>query len=82
MREESALRDLPPSELTSKIIVEEAEKGDRIALEAINYTAEMLALGIINAITFSSPEAVFLFGGLVKAGECFLLRYANMLIRM
>jgi glucokinase len=72
MRSDSSLRDLPPSELTSKKIVEEAEKGDRIALEAINYTAEMLALGIINAITFSSPEAVFLFGGLVKAGEMLL----------
>ena len=71
-REESALRDLPPSELTSKIVVEEAGKGDTIAIEAINYTAEMLALGIINAITFSSPEAVFLFGGLVKAGEMLL----------
>jgi glucokinase len=71
-REESAFRDLPPSELTSKMIVEEAVKGDRIALEAINYTAEKLALGIINAITFSSPEAVFLFGGLVKAGEMLL----------
>lgn len=72
MREDSVLRNLPPSELTSKIIVEEAEKGDIIALAAINYTAEMLALGIINAITFSSPEAVFLFGGLVKAGELLL----------
>ena len=71
-REQSALRDLPPSELTSKMIVAEAVNGDRIALEAINYTAEMLALGIINAITFSSPEAVFLFGGLVKAGEMLL----------
>jgi glucokinase len=72
MRMDSTLRDLPPSELTSKIIVEEAEKGDRIAQEAINYTAEMLGLGIINAITFSSPEAIFLFGGLVKAGEMLL----------
>jgi len=71
-REESSLRDLPPSQLTSKKIVGEAEKGDRIGLEAINYTAEMLALGIVNAITFSSPEAVFLFGGLVKAGELLL----------
>lgn len=71
-REESIFRDLPASELTSKKIVEEAEKGDGIALEAINYTAEMLALGIINAVTFSSPEAVFLFGGLVKAGELLL----------
>lgn len=71
-RADSTLRDITPSELTSKKIVEEAEKGDRIALEAINYTAEMLGLGIINAITFSSPEAIFLFGGLVKAGELLL----------
>ena len=71
-REESSLRDLPPSQLTSKKIVEEAEKENRIALEAVNYTAEMIALGIVNAIAFSSPEAVFLFGGLVKAGELLL----------
>jgi glucokinase len=72
MRVESNLRELPPSGLTSKKIVEEAEKGDKIALAAIDYTAEMLALGIVNAITFSSPEAIFLFGGLVKAGELLL----------
>jgi glucokinase len=72
MRVDSSLRDLTPSELTSKIIVEEAAKGDRVALEAMSYTAEMLGLGIINAITFSSPEAIFLFGGLVKAGEMLL----------
>jgi glucokinase len=72
MRAESELRFLTPAELTSKKIVEEAQKGDKIALAAINYTAEMLALGIINAITFSSPEAVFLFGGLVKSGELLL----------
>lgn len=72
MRHESTLREMTPAELTSKKIVEEAEKGDVIALAAINYTAEMLALGIVNAITFSSPEAVFLFGGLVKAGELLL----------
>jgi glucokinase len=76
-REESVLRDLPPSELTSKRIVEEAEKGDSIALEAINYTAEMLGVGITNAITFSSPEAIFLFGGLVKAGELLLAPVRN-----
>ena len=40
-----------------------------IALEALDYTAEILAFGIINAIGFSSPEAVFLFGGLALAGE-------------
>jgi glucokinase len=72
LKEDSSLRDVSPSQLTSKIIVEEAEKNDPIALEAIDYTAEMLAFGIVNAVVFSSPEAVFLFGGLAKAGEILL----------
>ncbi len=72
LKEDSSLRDIPPSQLTSKLIVEAAEKGDTIALEAIDHTAEMLAFGISNAVVFSSPEAVFLFGGLVKAGEILL----------
>jgi glucokinase len=69
MREESSLRSLAPSALTSKKIAEAAEKGDKIALEAFDYTAEMLAFGIINAVVFSSPEAIFLFGGLTRAGD-------------
>ena len=69
MKEESILRGIPPYDLTSKQIAEEAEKGDIIALKAFDYTAEMLALGIINAVTFSGPEAIFLFGGLAQAGE-------------
>jgi glucokinase len=72
MREPSLLRDIPPSQITSKLIVEKANENDPIALEAIDYTAEMLGFGIANAIAFSSPEAVFLFGGLVKAGDILL----------
>jgi glucokinase len=69
MREPSPLRDIPPSELTAKKIAAAAAENDPIALEAMDYTAEMLALGIVNAIGFSSPEAVFLFGGLTQAGN-------------
>ncbi len=69
MREESPLRDLPPSKLTSKKIAEAAAKGDTIAMTALNDTAEILGFGIINSIIFSSPEAIFLFGGLAQAGE-------------
>jgi glucokinase len=29
----------------------------------------MLALGIVNSIIFSSPKAIFLFGGLAQAGD-------------
>lgn len=69
MREDSVLRDIPPSQLTSKKIAQAAAEKDPVALKAIDYTAEKLAFGIYNAIGFSSPEAVFLFGGLAQAGE-------------
>jgi glucokinase len=69
MKEESILRDIPPSHLSSKKISEAVAKNDPVALEAMDYTAEMIAFGIANAIGFSSPEAVFLFGGLAQAGE-------------
>jgi len=69
MREESSLRGVAPSDLTAKKIADAAAENDPIALEALDYTAELLAFGIVNAIGFSSPEAVFLFGGLAQAGE-------------
>jgi len=69
MRDESPLRDIPVSKLTSKKIAEAAAKKDPIAVRAMNETAEILGFGIINAIVFSSPEAIFLFGGLAQAGE-------------
>ncbi len=69
MREESVLRDIPPAELTSKRIAQAAAKKDPVAVKAMDETARHLAFGIINAIGFSSPEAVFLFGGLANAGD-------------
>lgn len=69
MREESSLRDIPASELTAKKITEAAAQKDPVAAEALDYTAEILAFGIVNSISFSSPEAIFLFGGLAQAGE-------------
>ncbi len=69
MREDSLLREIPPSAMTSKKIAEAASKKDPVALAAMDYTTEKLGFGIINAIVFSSPEAVFLFGGLAKAGD-------------
>jgi glucokinase len=69
MREESILRDVPPSKLTSKQIAEACAKGDPIAVKAMQYTAEKLGFGIVNSIVYTSPEAIFLFGGLAQAGE-------------
>jgi glucokinase len=72
MREDSPLRDIQPSQLTSKKIAEAASKKDPVAMKAMSYTAEMLGFGIVNAIVFSSPEAIFLFGGLAQAGDMLL----------
>lgn len=69
MKEESPLRKMPPSAMTSKMIAEAAAAGDTVAVNAFSYTAEMLGLGIINSIVFSSPRTVFLFGGLANAGD-------------
>jgi glucokinase len=68
-REESVLRDVPPSKLSAKQVAEAAAKNDPIAVRAMQYTAEKLGFGIVNSIVFSSPEAIFLFGGLAQAGE-------------
>ncbi|MBE9512345.1 MAG: ROK family protein [Bacteroidetes bacterium] len=68
-RDESKLRKIPCEDLDSKQIAEAANEGDKIALEAFDDTAKILALSIANAVAFSSPEAVFLFGGLANAGD-------------
>ncbi len=63
----SLMRDLDLECLTSKDVAEAAQKGDNVALEAFRYTGEILGMKLADAITFSSPEAIFLFGGLVKS---------------
>lgn len=73
MREDSPLRDIPSSQLTSKKIAEAAAKNDPVAVRAMQFTAEKLGFGIVNNIIFSSPEAIFLFGGLAQAGDMLLV---------
>lgn len=68
-KDHSVLRDIPPSKLNSKRVYDAAEIGDTIALEAFDITAQWLAITLSNSISFSSPEAIFLFGGLANAGD-------------
>ena len=72
MKDNSSLRNYHPEKISSKIIAEAAIAKDSVALEAFDYTAEMLAYAIVNAVVVSSPKAIFLFGGLVNAGELLL----------
>ncbi|MBR1626825.1 MAG: ROK family protein [Bacteroidales bacterium] len=70
--EQSLLRAINEDEITSKDIYEAALKGDSLALKCFDYTAKMLALGIANACEITSPEKVYLFGGLSKSGDILL----------
>lgn len=70
--EESLLRAVPLDKLDSKAVYDAAVQGDKIALEVFDYTGKILGLALANAIMFSSPEAIILFGGLTKAGDLIL----------
>lgn len=69
MIEPSELRNISFNDLSAKRIDEAARDGDPIALEAFDYTGEVLGLKLADAVAHTSPEAIFLFGGLANAGE-------------
>ena len=69
----SLLRDIDKDKLNSKDIYEAAVKGDKLALEAFDYTAKILGLKLADAVAVTSPEAIFLFGGLALAGDYILV---------
>ncbi len=69
INEKSILRDLSEIELTSKEIYNAAKKGDSIALRAFDDTCRLLGEKLADVVAITSPEAVFLFGGLAQAKE-------------
>lgn len=66
---DTPLRSYTYESLTAKKITEMAVAGDPIALEAYEYTSDLLGLKLADAAAVTSPEAIFLFGGLAKAGD-------------
>jgi len=67
--EPSELRSIPNSELTSLAVTQAANRGDSIAKQVFERTGEILGRALADAIAFSSPQAIFLFGGLAGAGD-------------
>lgn len=65
----SMLNDYPETEVNSKVVYECAMKGDPIAIEVFRYTGQKLGEALANFVMFSSPEAILLFGGVIKAGD-------------
>lgn len=69
---DTELRNISYHDLTSKMISEAAKKGDKIAIEAFEITGRILGVKLADAVACTSPEAIFLFGGLAKAGDLLL----------
>ena len=66
---QSKLREIPEDKLTSRDIGIAANEGDSLAIEVLRKTGHWLGIALANAVTFSSPEAIFLMGGPLKAGK-------------
>jgi glucokinase len=71
-KEDSLLRKVPKEKLDSKAVYDAAIQADKLALDIFEFTGKILGLALANAVMFSSPEAIILFGGLTKAGDLIL----------
>lgn len=69
LREDSILRNYSYNDLTAEIIFDAAKNGDELALLAFDKTAKYLGRVIADTVAFSSPQKIFLFGGLANAGD-------------
>ena len=65
----SSLRKLSISQITSMDIYNAAKDGDELALEAFDFTCKILGFKLADAVAYTSPEAIILFGGLAQAEE-------------
>jgi glucokinase len=69
---QSTLRQYKPEEIDAKKIYECAINGDAVAQETYRFTGQILGEALANFIMFSSPAAIILFGGVIKAGDLIL----------
>ena len=70
--QESLMRKYRREEITAKVVAEAADKGDKLAQEVYRFTGQILGEALANFVMFSSPEAIVLFGGVIKAGDLIL----------
>ncbi len=67
--DESCFRGICYNDLESINITKAAENGDPIAIKAFQVTGELLGKSLADTVAHISPEAIFLFGGLARAGK-------------
>lgn len=72
----SALRELPQSALTARVIVQAAGAGDPLAQMALENLARCLGHALASVVLQLDPEGIFLSGGLSNAGPMLAERVA------
>lgn len=65
--EQTILRDR--HDLTSKDIYDAAVAGDKMAKDVFEFTGKVLGEMLAEFVSFTSPQAIIIFGGLAKSGE-------------
>lgn len=70
--DDSILRKLNTKELTQENVFHAASRGDRIALEALQYTGKIIGLALADFMAFSCPGAFMLRGNLIMSNPCIL----------
>lgn len=68
----SELRSIAFNRMSAKHLADAANSGDKIAIEAFEFTGKILGIALANVIAVNNPEAIFLGGGLSKAGDLLL----------
>lgn len=67
--QQCSLRNVSFNDLTSEMIYNAATEGDKIAMEAFRLTGNVLGASLADFVAVTSPEAIFLFGGVARAGK-------------
>lgn len=65
----SLLADIDKDKITSYDVYLAAKKGDSLAKAVFDFTGDILGEALANFSLFSEPEAIILFGGLVRSGD-------------
>lgn len=60
------------AEVSTYDIAMAAQSGDKLCMMVFDKTASYLGLALANAVAFSSPQAIILFGGIAQAGSVLL----------
>jgi len=67
----SLLRETDLNAISSKDVYEAAVRGDRLAIDILEYTGRLLGRSMADFVKFSAPQAIVLFGGLTSARQFF-----------